>query len=108
MTATAVQTPAVTLPAVSGNKTYSYPQPAFNTVNFVFAIEKAADVTIEIYNVAGTMVAKTTGFSQPSQAATLALNTSSFAPGVYYYLISAKSGGNREIKFKANKFLVAK
>lgn len=108
MTATAVQTPAVTPPAVSGNTTYSYPQPAFNTVNFVFAIEKAADVTIEIYNVVGTMVAKTTGFSQPSQAATLALNTSSFAPGVYYYLISAKSGGNREIKFKANKFLVAK
>jgi hypothetical protein len=108
MTVTVVQTPAVTPPAVSGNTTYSYPQPASNIVNFVFAIEEAADVTIEIYSVSGVIVAKTTGFSRPSKAATLALNTSSFAPGVYYYLITAKSGGNREIKFKAKKFLVAK
>ena len=114
-TITATQTQTTTpvenltnIPTPEGGTTYAYPQPASDRVNFAFGLDEASQVTLEVYNVLGILVARNDQYFQQSPANIISLNTASFAPGVYYYIIKAQKSGGGEIKFRAKKFMVAK
>jgi hypothetical protein len=112
---TATQTQTITpvenltnIPAPEGGTTYAYPQPASDRVNFAFGLDEAAQATVDVYNVLGVLVAKNEQYLQKSPANIISLNTTSFAPGIYYYIIKAQKSSGGEIKFKAKKFMIAK
>jgi len=84
-----------------------FPQPASTTLNIVYGLNEQANVSIYIYNAAGTPVAQLQDAGVASDYNKVTLDLSGFSPGVYFYIIKAQASG-REIKFNLNKFMVAK
>jgi len=109
ITPTFTATPTVTVTStptfrpVEHGGTYVCPQPAYDTVNFIFGSNVAGDAVIHIFNAAGIPVAELSGTAEVSAANRITLDLKGFAPGVYYYIVRVKG-----MNFKANKFLVAK
>ena len=84
------------------------PQPAKEFITVVYALDEQAWVKLSIYNAAGMPVAQAEHNGIASAANNITLDIKKFAPGVYYYVINAKSASGKEINFKAGKFLVVK
>jgi hypothetical protein len=99
---------AVPLPAAADGASYVYPQPANNTAHFVYSTDEAGDAEISVYNLAAKLSAKAGGTAVRSGANRLDLDITSFAPGVYYYLIKVRTVSGRDIKLKTGKFIVQK
>ena len=81
------------------NEVYTYPNPArdVDTLFFKFRLGDVADVTIDVYNVAGDIVAHLERKSDPNdtwQVITLPWDISNIASGVYIYRVEAKSAGD--------------
>ena len=79
-----------------------YPNPATNTANVALKLNSAADVTMEVYNVAGQLA-----FSMPSEkrnagTSVSSVDVSNFANGTYFMKITV---GNEVL---TKKFTVAK
>ncbi|PKL91097.1 MAG: hypothetical protein CVV21_09910 [Candidatus Goldiibacteriota bacterium HGW-Goldbacteria-1] len=106
LTAAATAVP-VLKPAQTGSS-YVLPQPAKEFITVVYALDEQAWVKLNIYNAAGMPVAQAEHNGIASAANNITLDIKKFAPGVYYYVINAKSASGKEINFKAGKFLVVK
>jgi hypothetical protein len=88
-------------------QSYVYPLPADSKITFVYSLTADAVVTIYIFDFEGNMIKpeiKTTGVN--SSINRTELPTNNLAPGIYYYLIKAKTNTGKEIKFKLNKFII--
>lgn len=88
---------------LSDDKTYTYPNPAKgDRVYFKYYLGSKADVTVDVYNVAGELIAHLEKTGEPAGIASeIPWDIGSIASGVYVYRIEAKSsGGSRAIKKK--------
>lgn len=90
-------------PLLQADRVYTHPNPARgDTVHFKFYLGDEADVTIDIYSVAGDLVAH---LEQPDNMAgivsEIAWPCGSVASGVYVYRVQARSAGQtRSVKKK--------
>jgi len=122
ITQTSTQTPIVTItptPSITStpipglqqppsNDSYVFPVPANSTITFVFSLSEQADVTIDVFDFAGNLVHKFECQGQATATNTVQEDISRFSTGIYYYLIRAKTASGTQVKFKTNKFLVAR
>jgi hypothetical protein len=93
--------PAITTSnlALYGN----YPNPANNNTNIKFSLERSADVTVQIIDIAGRIVitVKESGLSAGEH--TIPVQTSNLASGSYTYMISTSNGGALAAQFSVVK-----
>jgi hypothetical protein len=105
-------TPTVTVtpagpPVPKEGQAYVYPLPADSKITFVYSLTEEADVTIYIFDFAGNLIKpekKCIGINSNINRCEVDINN--LTPGIYYYLIKAKTVSGKEIKFKLNKFIV--
>ena len=88
------------------NESYVFPQPASDSMTFVFSLDSSADTTILIYDFAGNNVKKSLHLAAISGNNRVVVDISTLRPGPYYYVIKAKPVSGSEIKFPLNKFYV--
>ncbi len=89
-------------------ESYVFPQPAVISVSIAYSLTEDAQVYIYIYNTAGMQVATFNQQGAVSDYNRFTIGLDKFSPGVYYYLIRAKTTSGADIKFNVNKFLVVK
>jgi len=106
ITQTATVTPTFILKEVVEENSYCWPQPANRELNIVYGLNTSANISINIYNAAGNFVGNINDSSAISNFNTVKIDVSRFSPGIYYYIIKAKTNDGKEIKFKVNKFIV--
>jgi len=90
---------------ISFEKVYTYPNPAKGgKVYFKYFVDETADIVIDVYNVAGELVAHLTKTNNPAGIVSeIEWDTSQLASGVYIWRIEAKG-----ITSKRNKALKKK
>jgi len=71
-------------------------------------LPEAAQTDIYIYNSTGMQVASFNHQGENSDYNRFTVDLAKFSPGVYYYLIRAKTLSGTDIRFNVNKFLVVK
>lgn len=78
---------------LSEDKVYTYPNPATGTtLSFKYYLGDKADVVIDIYNVAGELIARLEQQNNPAGIVSdIAWNISGIASGTYIYRIEARS-----------------
>jgi hypothetical protein len=103
---TTTPVPALEQPAT--NDSYVFPVPATANITFVYSLSEQANVTIDVFDFAGNLAHKFYCTGNASATNTTQENISGLSPGIYYYIIKAKTVSGTEIKFKANKFLVVR
>jgi hypothetical protein len=104
-------TPTPTPPSPNGGcdtvVTYSYPNPATgHSMNFLYVLCQPGPVKITVYNSAAQKVANYSANGSAGSNTYLA-DITSYAHGVYYYLVVAQEG-NGTVKSKPTKFAVAR
>lgn len=90
----------------SEGDSYVCPQPAKDSLNFVFSLNEDADVTINIFTINGKNAGKTSVKGIQTSRNTAYFNAASLPPGMYYYLIKARTTDGKNIGFKPGKFAV--
>jgi outer membrane protein assembly factor BamB len=88
---------------MSFDKVYTYPNPATGkSLYFKYYLGDNADVTIDVYNIAGELIAHLSNPNSPAGLfSDIEWNISGIASGVYIYRIEAKSAsGAKDIKKK--------
>ncbi|MCB4790948.1 MAG: PQQ-binding-like beta-propeller repeat protein [Elusimicrobia bacterium] len=88
---------------ISGNKVYTYPNPATgNKLFFKYYLGDKADITIDVYDIAGELIAHLTKDGCPAGIfSEIEWNISGIASGVYIYRFAAKTPyGTRYLKKK--------
>jgi hypothetical protein len=88
---------------LSDDKTYTYPNPAKgDKLYFKYYLGAKADVTVDVYNVVGELIAHLEKAGEPAGIASeIVWDIGSVASGVYVYRIEAKSAfGSKAIKKK--------
>ena len=106
LTATITGTPNYT--AAKGGDCYVFPQPASNSLTFVFSSDSGADMTVKIYNAAGMPAAVLNARAVPGNYNYIYLDLSRFAPGIYYYIMTGNKDQGGSFNFGVKKFMVAK
>ena len=61
-----------------------YPNPVHDAANVIFNINRAAKVTVTIYDITGKLVANVYNGEMNSGKTILTINTSNFNTGIYY------------------------
>ncbi len=111
-TPTITATPTITLTPVfntaAAGSSYVCPQPAKDNLSIVFNLTEPADMTVYFYNAAGMPVGNAADRGFAFNANKIDINLKKFAPGVYFYVLRAKTDSGKEIVFKTGKFLVIK
>jgi len=88
---------------LSFDKVYTYPNPATGgKLNFKYYLGDNADVTVDVYNIAGELIAHLANpGGQAGLFSEIEWNMSGIASGVYIYRVEAKSAsGSKDIKKK--------
>ncbi len=81
--------------AFTENTLSLYPNPAISSSNLVLDLGKTSDVEIEVYDILGAkLLTPFTGNVTAGTPKTIEINTSSFAPGIYF--VKAKMGDRTE------------
>ncbi|MCX8093629.1 MAG: IPT/TIG domain-containing protein, partial [Candidatus Goldbacteria bacterium] len=106
ITETVTITPTAIVKEVALGSSFCWPQPARDELNIVYGLNIPAFITIYIYNAAGTYIANINHNGTNSNTNTVKIDVSKFSPGIYYYIIKAKTIDGGEIKFKVNKFII--
>lgn len=123
-TATSIYTPTFT-PSVTQTATrvipmpdddsYTFPLPADASMQFVFILgEDATEASITVFDFAGNLVRignqdsiqHLTAITAGVPVLTQQVDVSRLRPGIYYYLIKAKSAAGTDIKMKVKKFII--
>ncbi|MFZ4622154.1 MAG: T9SS type A sorting domain-containing protein, partial [Bacteroidota bacterium] len=74
-----------------------YPNPFNPTTNFSFAVKKAEQTTLKVYNILGAEVASLfNDVAQPDQMYTVSFNGSNLSSGTYFYIL--RSSSRNEVK----------
>ena len=113
-TFTATPTVTITVTATPGYGSIGagtsrvFPQPAADIIFIEYGLEETADVTVIIFNAGAVKITEKTDVLRPQGSVLMNVDVSRFAPGVYYYLLRAKTASGGEVKFPAGKFLVAR
>lgn len=83
---------------LSADSVYTYPNPARgDTVTFKFLPADAADVTVDVYNVAGEKVARLEKAACPGGVTSeIVWNVGNVASGVYIYRLEARSASGKK------------
>jgi len=105
-TQTITPTPTVTYVMPEEGDSYVKPQPASDWAVFVFVLEEDSEAELNIYNLAGMLVAQEQ-FGGIRGINEVTVDTRGFAPGIYFYIIKAK-GSTKKEKFRVDKFLIRK
>ena len=93
----------------SDDPAFTSPEPARIIMYFNYRLEMDADpIVIDVYNFAGKKVATVTERNVLAGIRRIEMNVERFAPGVYYYVISADYTDGTKVKFKPAKFMVAR
>jgi hypothetical protein len=71
----------------------NYPNPFNPTTNISYDLPNASRVTLSIYNVLGQQVATIVNKNQTAGTYTASFNAGNYASGVYFYRLTAVSGG---------------
>jgi hypothetical protein len=107
-TATPGMTPTPEQPLPDEGDSYAYPQPAQNSVNIIFDLDKPADIKLNIFNYSKNIVKTREQACSGGKRTMIILDTSSFPGGVYYYTIKGNYNTGGNINYKPNKFIVAR
>ena len=108
ITATNTHIPTAETTGAQSGSSYVKPQPAKDFMTIVYALDEPAVIKVNIFNAAGIPVADSENNGTASVTNEIIFDIKKFAPGVYYYLLNAKSASGKEIKFKPGKFIVVK
>jgi len=104
-------TPTIT-PTLEGpsipkkGQAYAYPLPAKDNITFVYSLNEEADVAVFIFDFAGNLVKKIECYGKADELNKCTASVLKLTPGVYYYLIKAKTKSGVDIKYKLNKFII--
>jgi hypothetical protein len=71
----------------------NYPNPFNPTTNISYDLPKTARVTLSIYNVLGQQMTTLVNRTQPAGTFTATFNANNYGSGVYFYRLTAVSGG---------------
>lgn len=87
-----------------------FPNPARaagKKLNFMYSLEEAGSVRIEVYNVLGYRVAWVEDKYKPAGwNLVTSWNFSGLAPGIYFYRLFCTTAGNRQREYKKQKFVI--
>jgi hypothetical protein len=112
ITSTATITMTATFAVVApDDDAYAFPMPAADNIKFVYFLNEAAsEVTVNIFDFAGNFINMNPAVKQFNVSAGISMtqpvDIKRLRPGIYYYLIKAKTPDGREIKIKIKKFIV--
>lgn len=81
----------------------NYPNPAVNSTNIRFAIDRNADVNIEITDMAGRSIRKLPQGKMSAGEHTVAIDISDLATGSYIYSVTTTAGSGIACKFTVAK-----
>jgi hypothetical protein len=88
---------------------YVYPLPVASKATFAFIVPNAvtADVTIHIFDFAGKLARTLTqNMNVTGTVSKAETDLSALSPGIYYYILEAKTDTGNTIKYKTGKFIV--
>jgi len=81
----------------------NYPNPALNNTNIRFAIDRSADVNIEITDMAGRSIRKLPQGNMSAGEHTVNIQTSDLTAGSYIYSVTTNAGSGIACKFTVAK-----
>jgi len=96
-------------PTVDEGDSEPCPNVGKESVKIVFNINKKAECRVFIYDFSGKLVDDydiTIGDTPNEKLYQLKIDTSRYAPGVYYYAIQGKDKDGNKIEFKSKKFMI--
>jgi hypothetical protein len=92
----------------SSGKNYACPQPARDSINFVYALDSDSEVTIYIYNFANRLAGKSVTNEKSGDSVTTTVDITNLPAGVYFYQITAKHIDGSVKRYSPAKFMVLK
>jgi hypothetical protein len=103
--------PLVSVPVTGGpgsGNSYACPQPASDSIKFVYALKKPAEVTIYIYNFANKLAGKNVSTEAAGDNVSTEADIRKLPAGIYFYQITAKYTDGTSERLKPGKFMVKK